>query len=910
MLCWLLGGGFALASLAQHEALEDSRMQAYRLLADQGLYQEALEGAQSALEDSDSLQESTAFRGMIMGDCALYFNHLNQRERSLDHHLRALALLRESLGPDHPETLVRLNNLALYYDDLGDWAESEILFLEVIDKSEQEGGEGNPDFWVYLDNLANHYRRRGMLEEARPLYLRALQLMDQYGQEEASAYSRILNNLALLYKSLGRYEEALELYQRAREATERSQGKEHASYGVRLNNLAQLYQGMGLYKEALPLLEEALVRAEGTLGKAHKNYAVYLNNLSALYYAIGLYDKALEGYQEALLLTEKAFGKQHYEYAIRLNNLGLAYEKKGEGERALPLYQEALGIQENALGKGHAQYATTLSNVGLLFKGRGEAAQALPYFLESLEITERAMGKEHATYGLRLNNLGAVYESLGEWTLAEQYYWQALYLFEGIFGREHPYIFRTLGNLFPLLEKLGKYDLSEQWLEEVLPEMRNYLRWGFSFLSERELRVVLGEWEEWEEQLLVALWAREESSRGLLPALVYDQLLFKKGFLLQSALSLRNWAFDKEGQREEERALRALRRRMARLQSSQAYDREQWEVWREESFVLEKKLLRGLSEGGQGVRQWSYSELQPFLGPGEVALEFVQGREDKEGVLVLEKEGLPQFVPLSREYPYRLLETLEALGQRGVHTFYAAPIGAGHLQPLTGLLDGEGLPLGQRFSFPTLLSTRQLGERLAREPWEGHKGARAWVRGLEELPFSMQETALVQDLLEQGGWQVEPSLSLKGEGLSLVHLATHGYYEERGEEGMGDPYEALLYMGLDLGDRKINALELSQMNCRGCELVVLSACHSGLGQVVKDEGVYGLQRAFKMAGARYVLVSLRELDDRRTKILMANFYRFWLKEGMEIPQAFRRAQALLFDRFRDPEIWSAWVLIE
>jgi CHAT domain-containing protein len=174
----------------------------------------------------------------------------------------------------------------------------------------------------------------------------------------------------------------------------------------------------------------------------------------------------------------------------------------------------------------------------------------------------------------------------------------------------------------------------------------------------------------------------------------------------------------------------------------------------------------------------------------------------------------------------------------------------------------------------------------------------------------MQETALVQEMLEQEGWEVEGALSHKGEGLSLVHLATHGYYEGEEKSGIGDPYEALLSMGLDLGDRKINALELSQMNCRDCELVVLSACHSGIGQVVKDEGVYGLQRAFKMAGAQYVLVSLRELDDRTTKILMANFYRFWLKEGLEIPLAFRRAQSLLYERFRDPEIWAAWVLIE
>jgi tetratricopeptide (TPR) repeat protein len=892
--------------LGEGEALLDP----YQTLAQEGRYQPALALAQDLLQAlGDSLP---ALRGQIMGDCALFLDQLNQKEEALAFHQEGLALLQASLGPLHPESVLRLNNLALYYDNLGDWAQSEALFLEVLERAEQILHPRDLDLSAYWHNLANHYRRRGLLEEALPFYSQALQILEGTEEEASEVYIRSLNNLALTYKSLGRYEEALTLYLRAKEATERSQGKEHPSYGVRLNNLAQLYKSMGKYKEALPLLEEALWLAQATLGREHKNYPVYLNNLSSLYFAMGLYDKALEGYQEALTLTEKAYGNTHYEYAIRLNNLGLGYERLGELEKALPLYRQALEIVEHALGKSHAQYATTLSNLGLLYKAQGKAAEALPCFLEALEITEKALGREHPTYGLRLNNLGGAQEILGREDLALQYYEEALALFEGIYGKSHPYVFRTLGNLFPLLERQGEYALSEQYLQEGLPVLRDYLRLGLSFLTEQELMAFLTEWGQWEQHLLKALWDRGEEKAGLLAPLVYDQVLFKKGFLLQSAMLLRQEGILDSTQAKIQSDLLSLRRRMAGARSSRAFDQAQWDRWKEESQALERLWLRALPTEETGPQPWSYADLQARLEQGTAALEFVQRQEGDYGVLVLEREGLPYFRPLGEDLESSralLLPLLEAWGEQGLHTFYAAPEGEGHLKPLAGLVDAQGNPLGERFAFHTLLSTRDLGRDFranvaAQKP-------KAWVLGLEALPFSMQETGLLQSLLEREGWEVAHTLPTKGEASpQLVHLATHGYQEPWAQKGDWDPYEALLYMGLDLGDRRINALELSQMSCKHCQLVVLSACNSGMGGILQDEGVYGLQRAFKIAGARYILVSLKELDDRRTKILMTNFYRYWLQEGEEIPQAFLKAQSLLYKRFKDPEIYTSWVLIE
>ena len=119
-------------------------------------------------------------------------------------------------------------------------------------------------------------------------------------------------------------------------------------------------------------------------------------------------------------------------------------------------------------------------------------------------------------------------------------------------------------------------------------------------------------------------------------------------------------------------------------------------------------------------------------------------------------------------------------------------------------------------------------------------------------------------------------------------------------------------------DGILTAYEISQMNLSNTELVVLSACETGLGDIQGNEGVYGLQRAFKIAGAKYLIMSLWQVPDKQTSMLMTTFYRKWLEaEGpdkgrkkMSIPDAFHAAQKDLRDMGLDPYQWAGFVLVE
>ena len=113
-----------------------------------------------------------------------------------------------------------------------------------------------------------------------------------------------------------------------------------------------------------------------------------------------------------------------------------------------------------------------------------------------------------------------------------------------------------------------------------------------------------------------------------------------------------------------------------------------------------------------------------------------------------------------------------------------------------------------------------------------------------------------------------------------------------------------------LEDGILTAYEISQMNLSNTELVVLSACETGLGDIQGNEGVYGLQRAFKIAGVKYIIMSLWQVPDKQTSMLMTTFYKKWLEEKMSIPDAFHAAQKELRDIGLDPYQWAGFVLVE
>ena len=222
------------------------------------------------------------------------------------------------------------------------------------------------------------------------------------------------------------------------------------------------------------------------------------------------------------------------------------------------------------------------------------------------------------------------------------------------------------------------------------------------------------------------------------------------------------------------------------------------------------------------------------------------------------------------------------------------------------------------------------------------------VRPLKALPGSKSEAETVAKLLEKGrigsvavlsGSQAsERQIKLESPGKRFIHLATHGFFatgkvrsalagsrSAGGLDARTGGFNPMLLSGVVLAganagadlsgateDGVLTALEVAGLDLRGTELVTLSACETGLGELVTGEGVMGLRRAFAEAGARALLLSLWKIPDEETRVLMEEFYRQVASApDMDKASALRKAQLQMISRSKekpDPRTWAAFIV--
>ena len=230
-------------------------------------------------------------------------------------------------------------------------------------------------------------------------------------------------------------------------------------------------------------------------------------------------------------------------------------------------------------------------------------------------------------------------------------------------------------------------------------------------------------------------------------------------------------------------------------------------------------------------------------------------------------------------------------------------------------------------------------------------GSRDVRYGVKELTHTKAEVIAISNILQKRGIVVttytgengteEAFRTLSRKNIDILHIATHGFFwtqEEAGERNYvaflsgwnagktaGDDASmlrsGLLFSGANVSlageqlpnaveDGVLTAQELSSLDLENVELVVMSACDTGLGEV-NSEGVFGLQRGFKLAGAKSLLMSLWKVDDEATKVLMTEFYRYLL-DGKSKTESLRLAQEYVKSQpgWNAPEYWAGFILLD
>lgn len=475
-----------------------------------------------------------------------------------------------------------------------------------------------------------------------------------------------------------------------------------------------------------------------------------------------------------------------------------------------------------------------------------------------------------------------------------------------------------------------------------------------------------------------------ETAPAAVPAaMVYDNILFRKGLLLNSSVAVENLI-----RTQGDSLLMAKFDRMTRLRNAlkagrdsvtdrdRTFPRKQAEALasRFESEAMERAAM--LDDYTAALR-CDHSQVQGALKPGDAAVEFTHyTRRDGSqayAALVLKPEGAPRFVPLCpadslADTGFDRYADLSAhiwgpltADLKGVRNIYFSPDGILHTLPLECLPDPAqpAQTIGDTHACRRLSSTRTLvsgGRQATPSAISLYGGLRydsptdsliadahrypviATTRSAIVIPDDTTGTdrAAADSILLRSTMAYLPATkteaeniarechardidtrlltahngteaslkALSGRRLDILHLATHGFYwterqaarlrrlgflntnSARTDEDNALARSGLLMAGAnnalrgialpaEVDDGIATAEEISRLDLRGLDMVVLSACQSGLGEVT-GEGVFGLQRGFKKAGARSLLVSLWPVDDRATQMLMESFYRHYL----------------------------------
>ena len=861
-------------------------------------------------------------------------------------------------GEDHVQTANVLHWLALSYAAVGQYAQAETLYQRSLKIREDKLGPNHLTVAASLHTLASLYREMGQYAKAEPLYQRSLKIWEAKLGPNHPEVANSLNHLAEFYRDLGQYAKAEGLLQRSLKIREDKWGPDHLTVASSLNSLGVLYQDMGQYAKAESFYQRSLKIREDQLGPDHPAVATSLSNLGVLYRKTGQYDKAEPLLQRSLKIRKEKFGPDHITVAFCLHSLALLYGAMGQYDKAEPLIQRSLDVHRARLGRGHPRSFTVQSNLVVLLLRTGRTTEAfrlmhqtvqlnrahqvqvLPIlsekeqlqFLASSHILRRALSMALAvpldsenvvrSASWVLNSKGVAQQALAERTLLAR---DAHTLEAENLLRELTACRQELSKLSTEISPTGQKE-EEAWKKrrEVVTRKERLLSAQLSKLDQRSLRD-----DPWID--LDDVTRRLPERSALVDIARFPVIDLKTpGKQKEKPAHYVAWVTRKNGEAHlvdlgeagpiDERITRVRRE----LAGAPERLRKEGEVQAEQAApqalqALADKVLQPLRQHLDDCTQWVISPdgnlwLVPWaalpLDEKTYAIEkhtigyVISGRDLVLNPLKLDRKPGRPLVVADPDFDLGVDEASRRAREK---------VG----QPRSGQRNlSEDLKLGR---VPRLLSTALEGRVVAR---------RLEKPGQEEPLLLTGPNALAE---------VVRAAASPG----VLVLSTHGFFLPEQETNAGKPgneeddaerhpgvhlENPLLRCGLLLAgcnhvgegakDRStgvLTGLDVVSMDLRGTELVVLSACETGLGDTHNGEGVAGLRQAFQLAGAEAVLASLWSVADRESARLMVDFWdNLAQKPGKA--EALRQAQLKMIRARREanaaahPFFWAAFTL--
>lgn len=877
---------------------------------------------------------------------ALLFEHQGRYREAESLHKRALAVREKKLGAAHPDVADSLNNLANLYRVEGNFKEAEPLYERARAIWEKAYSPEHPDVATVINNLANVYAAQGRYVEAEPLYKRSLAIRQKIYGAEHTDVAMSLQNLGTLYFVQGRLAEAEPLYRRSVAIEEQALGPEHTVVATSLHNLANCYLDQHKYSEAETLSKRALAIREKVLGKENPAVAQSLNSLATLCEAQGRYADAEPLYKRALAIWEKTLGAEHPDVAITLRNLAVLYGDLNKPNEAEGLIDRAITIQEKAgsvPGERCWGYFVR-SQIAWNLDKKKSAVDDLARAMDLAEEARRETSGAEQERAQHFSKFGEIFETM----VARQ-------LEMGDLDEAFRTIERSRAR--SLLDEMNrsKVDLDAGRTPEErarIRERQTQLRTRVAEL-EKKIELTTGSGQKGEGELAKLrsslAQAREElyehyrDERSTNP--IYREMLTLGAAqpsldeVRQKLTGPRGWALiyligEKGGYvlnvnpddtklivlEVDEVSAKVLGTSAGPLNATRL---REILIGKNNDGIV-PKLAKRQSDPNLASR---LQALFPILIPETQRSELTSGKFDR---LVIFPDGPLALLPFETlvvqqgDNPQYLLDDgppiLYGPSASVLYNLAERPTALkGNRKPVLTVSD----PVYQAEGTDQLASRAPsaLGGVTTNSRYAGVGGH------LNRLPFTGAESQAVSDAFTNAGaptgklerdQATEEIVRFNVSGRKIVHLACHGL----ADQAYGNFFGALaLTPGKQAktnpaDDGFLTLPEIYELNLKGCELAILSACETNFGPQQQGEGTWALSRGFLVAGARRAVASNWLVDDEAGASLIGYCCRLLAqdeKQGTALDYAARLQAAKKWirnqDKWRSPYYWSTFVLV-
>lgn len=860
----------------------------------------------------------------------------------LGEYTKALELFEKALPlfPQTPEgeasKATTLNNIANVNYRIGETHKALEFYLQSLALKK--------DGWsraISLDNIGGVYRRLGEYQLALDHHQQALAIFRKLGKTRDEAIA--LNNTATLLGNVGEFGRALEYLLQALELIRKTGDKVEES--LDLYNIGHCYLSMGDHRQALEYANQS-VKLALTI-KNRQAEADGMTLLCKVYEAMGDYENALNACNRALPLHRA--NKDLPTEADTLTSLGSVYAKKGDNAKAIESSEAALAIYratDDTTGELSALHA-----LGRFALEGGDLDSARKLLEQAIALTE-SLRANVGSHQLRLTYMAGVqgvYESYVDLLMqfhqrepGKGYEQTALQFSERVRARG---LLDLLAESRAQIRQGADAGLLEK--ERILLQRLNdkdavWKRIRNNERTKKQAEIIAAEINELTTQLeLVEVQLRSSSPRyaelthpRTLPfAEIQNRLLDENTVLLEFSLGKRQswlWAvtpntissYRLPARREIETATRKVYELLIARQPGKGESEAEWKLrvaeadskLDQESVLLSRMLLGQIATRLR--QEWKGKRLLVVAGGALEYLPFAMlplpSENNESQRLIAEHEivNLPSASVLSsirreksaRQLPAKTVAILaDPVFEANDPRVILATRNRTRSRDVAVRTRSEDETETQASDLQ--LSLRSLAENS--------------VRGnLSRLPFSREEADAItsfvpaKSYLKATDFQANREKAMSGElaDYRIVHFATHGLLNSEHPELSG-----LVLSLVDESGRSQNGfLRMHEIyNLRlPAEVVVLSACQTGLGKEIKGEGLVGLTRGFMYAGTQRVVASLWQVDDLATAELMERFYRGMLKDGLRPAAALREAQIEMMKekRWKSPYFWASFVL--